>query len=119
MLKKRVQERPRSAAGALLSELVGALHLPGNLPFADDHAVEAGCHAEKMTHRVGVLMAIEICPDIAGCELVYFGKVFNEQIRIGSYSRFNAGQVDLDAIARAENDGLAAVARAQFFQGLQ
>ena len=68
MLKDGVQHRAGRAAW--WATLVGALDLAGDLAFADDHAVEAGDHAEQMTHRLGALVMVKVRPNFLDRQLV-------------------------------------------------
>ncbi len=101
VLKQRVQERPHG--GGLGCRLVRLLDLAGDLALADDQAVEAGRHAEQVAHGVGVAVRVQVRRDLLrrdGVELTEEGYDRLRQARL-------AGQVQLDAVARRQDDRLA------------
>ena len=92
--------------------LVGFFHLPGDLPLADDHAVEAGGDAEQMPHRLGLTMTVQMRTDGGRGQAVKVGEelgdgsrrpIARQALRIVE----DAADIQLDAIAGAEDDGLA------------
>ena len=61
VLEQAVQQRP--GRGGLGRQFVGPLHLPGDLAFADDQAVEPGGDAEQVPHGVAVAVLVEVRTD--------------------------------------------------------
>ena len=56
--KQRVQQRADAVVAHGL--LVGLLDLAGDLPLADDHAVETGGDAEQVPHGLGLTMDVQM-----------------------------------------------------------
>jgi len=70
MLKQSVQHGP--CRRLLLRRLVGVAHLLCDLSFADNQAVEAGNHPEKMPHGVRVPEVIKMRLQLSDRRLVKF-----------------------------------------------
>ena len=112
--KQGVQQR--AGAVVLVSQLVGIRHLPGDLPLADDEAVEAGGDAEQVAHGVVVVADVQVRLDLIDGQAVEVGEeaangVSVERRRGAGGAVEDAGQVQLDAVAGAEDDGFAVEAR--------
>ena len=105
VLEQGVQHGPvgRLAAG----QLVGLLHLAGDLALADDQAVEAGGDAEQVPDGVRVAVFVEVRPDLVGRQAVELGEEVGDPWPASGLSP-GQREVQLDAVAGAEDDGLAA-----------
>ena len=95
-------------------------HLPGDLAFADDEAVQARGDSEQMLHRGGIGEFVQVRPKIARDNVVELAKEFGHEIAIGRPLALRFGEIELDAVAGAQ-DGTApslieAVACGQFAQ---
>ena len=60
--------------GPAVRLLVSPLELPGDLPFADDHAVEAGGHAEQVAHGVRVVPGQQVRANVGRRQAVEFAQ---------------------------------------------
>ncbi len=102
-LKGRMQER---AGGlALGGRLVGLLHLGQDLGFAQDHAFQAGGHAEQVPHGGLIGVDEQVRHDLARIELMKAGQEVADFLHAGNRRRL-AGRVDLHAIARGKQHAL-------------
>ena len=115
-----VQHRPGGVV--LLAQFVGLFDLPGDLAFADDEAVEAGGDAEQMAHGVGLPTDVEMGPDFFDGNAVELGQEGHDRFAVERRRRpgrvvEDAADVEFDAVAGAEDDGLAVEARGEDFEG--
>jgi hypothetical protein len=115
-LEQRVQIRPGCAA--LMRDLVRLLHLSGDLPLADDHAVQAGGNAEQVPRCRSIGVFVQVRQQLHGGNVVKLAQQFGDYIDARRYERIGAGQVELDAIAGAQDHRLAAVADTELVQSL-
>ena len=70
-----------------------------------------------MLHRLRLALMIEVRLDAADGQLVLLGQELLDAFDVDGRLAVVAGQVQLDAVAGAENHGLAGVAAVQFLQG--
>ena len=81
-------------------QLVGRLHLRGDLGFPEHHAVEPRRNAEEMRHRVHAFARVKVAFEAVRAETVKIRQqVLHQRVALG---RARA-DVDLDAIARGED----------------
>jgi hypothetical protein len=108
--KRGVKEPIQGTAGCLFfgGDLVGVLHLPEDLRFADDERVEACCHAEQVPRRVRVGSRIQVRVQRLSRDAVI---VAHERRNL--FERTLAVLVglcvNLHAVARRDDDPLAAL----------
>src|SRR5262245_29571525 len=96
-LEEDVQHWPEHAA--LLGQLVSTLHLSGDLPLADDHAIEAGRDTKQMSHDLWPVMLIQMRPNLHRGKLVKLAQKLGHEIGIGNWLPIAPGKVQLDPVA--------------------
>ena len=95
-------------------------HLRQDLWFADDHAVQAGSHAEQVPYGIHVGVMEHVSGDIPIVQAVEVGQETDELLAGRAARRFGRGRVQLDAIARRQQDDLRfRVGGAQRSEGFQ
>ena len=80
-------------------------YLAQYLVLADHHGVEPGGHAEQVSHRVGVVMGVELVADGLGREPRMAGEQL-PHVRVAAVEALGVG-VDLDAVAGGQQHRLA------------
>jgi hypothetical protein len=100
----------------LLGQFVGLPNLSGNLPLSDDKAIETGGHSQQMADRGAMAVLVQVGPHISCRHSVHFSQELGNPVDVRDQGRGRPGQVQLNTIARAQDDGLAAVTSIQFVQ---
>jgi hypothetical protein len=68
LFKQLVQDHPRGTERT--RRIVGILHLPQNLGFAQHHRIQTGRHTEQVLHRTFILIAVKIFIQFLGADIV-------------------------------------------------
>ena len=110
--EERVQQRTRGFN--LLRNLERFLHLARDLVFADHDAIETAGDAEEMPHGLSIRVFVQVRLNQLGADAVSLGKELRDERSMHRRTGLGPRQVQLDAIAGAEDRGFDAVTSREF-----
>ena len=100
----------------MLGDLERLLRLGGDLPFSDHDTIESAGHPEQVPDGFGVGVLIQVGSDLFGPDAVRLAEELGHQRRVDRAGDLRPGQVQLDPVARPEDDGLGPVPGGQLGQ---
>jgi hypothetical protein len=116
VLEKGIEHRPDAPTRPGL--FVSLADLASYLSFPDHEAVQAAGDAQQVTNCGNGLMLVQVAAHIIRWQAVWGGKDFGDLRAVGSGHGVDLGKVDLDTVACAEDNHLAAEPIAELSESL-